>query len=240
MAVVTLIIYSLSILQLADSLFKEGDYFNAITEYKRAIYLNDSSEYAMWKIGLAYEEREKPEFAAKYFGELAFVVDSPYIKRHLALNLIKMRKYRESILVLDEEKDTSSLIILSSAYGLLGNFEKADSVLSALDINVPHLPGDRVLTYLSYVIPGSGLFLLGEYRRGLLSFVFTLTSGYLTYYLLKKKRYPEAVVSFNSLFLRFYTGNINNAIRLKKKKKRDFYRSLIDRYGKGKHTSPGE
>ena len=240
MAVITLIIYSLSLLQFADSLFKEGDYFNAITEYKRAVYLKESPRYALWKIGLSYERRGKPGFAAKYFGELAFMDDLLPVTHHLAYNLIEIKRYREAILVLESKRDTVSLIMHAAALGLSGDFKQADSVLISLNIKLPSLPNDNVLRYPSYIVPGFGLFLLGDYKRGLLSCLLTTGTGYLTYYLVKHKRYPEAIVTFNTLFLRFYSGNIQNAIKLKKKKQKRFYMGLIERYVNGSHCFPGE
>ncbi len=230
MAVIALIIYTLTTLEFADTLFYEGDYFNAITEYKRAIYLGENKEHALYRIGLSYEKRKKFSLAAKYFGELAFLSGKKDVEYHLAYNLIKTGKYREASLVLEGNEDTLSQIMWAVSKGLSGHFRKADSTLTLLNINVPSLPSDHLIRYPSYIIPGFGLFILGDIKRGFLSLFFTTTTGYLTYYLLKHKRYPEAIVTFNTLFLRFYAGNIETAFMLKRKKKKDFYNSLLRKY----------
>lgn len=230
MAILTLILYSLSIMQFADSLWMEGDYYNAITEFKRAVYLNEETERALWKIGLGYEKMKKYRFAAKYFGELAFTLDTLPVKHHLAYNLIEMGRYHEAKLVVGHEDDSLSLIIEAVCEGLSGNFERADSMLGVLNIKTPSLPVDEILRYPSYIAPGFGFFLLGDYKRGTLSLFFTSATGYLTYYFLKKKRYLEAAIVFNTLFLRFYTGNIHNALYTKKRRKKEFYRTLLREY----------
>jgi len=45
------------------------------------------------------------------------------------------------------------------------------------------------------LLPGSGLIMLGEYKRGSMIAAFTGASAYLVAYLLKKKRYTEALLS---------------------------------------------
>ncbi len=233
MAIITLLIYILSPIEFADSLFNEKDFFNAITEYKRAMYIGENKEYALWKIGLSYEKRKKYNFAAKYFSQLAFLIDTPTVKHHLAIDLIKDRRYKAASLALEGEKDTISQIIYAISEGLNGNFQKADTKLKRLNIDVPSLPDDNLIRYPSYIVPGFGLFILGDCKKGLLSLFFTGTTGYITYYLIKNKRYPEAFVCFNTLFLRFYTGGIKTAFGVKSKKKRHFYSSLLDKLLKG-------
>ncbi len=230
MALFTLILMFLSPIQLADSLYKEADYYNAITEYKRAVYLQDSVEYALYKIGLSYEKRRKYDFAAKYFGRLAYEKPSKEVSYHLALSLIYLKKYEDASLVLEGEKDKNLKMLFAVSEGLSGNFKEADSILYSMGIKPPPYPQPSLLRYPSYLIPGFGLFLIGEYKRAVLSLLFTSASGYLSYRLLKEKRYPEAIVFINTLFLRFYFGNIENALKIRKEKKKRFYSEILDKY----------
>ena len=227
MEVFAIIVIFFSPLVLADSLFNEGDYFNAITEYKRAVYLKDNVNYALFKIGLSYEKRGKYDFAARYFGNLAYNGSQPEVVQHLAYNLVQLKKYRQALLVLEGENDSLSKRMRALVYGLSGNFNKADSLLNLMGYRSPHYPDNALLRYPSYIVPGFGLFLLGEYRRGVLSLIFTSASGYLTYYLFRRKRYPEGIVALNTLFFRFYFGNIENALKIKRQKKLHYYRSLL-------------
>lgn len=229
MEIFALIVFLISPLQLADSLFYEGDYFHAITEYKRAVYLNDSVQYALFRIGLSYERRGKYDFAAKYFGDLAIDVSTPEVIHHLAFNLVKMKRYREALLVLQDEKDSVSLLLYAITKGLMGHFHEADSGLIDLGYRPLEVPSISLVRYPSYFIPGAGLFILGEKKRAFLSLLFTTAAGYLSYYLIKQKRYPEAALAFNTLFLRFYFGNIENALKIRRKIKNNFYMSLLDR-----------
>lgn len=76
------------------------------------------------------------------------------------------------------------------------------------------------------LLPGSGLIMLGEYKRGSMIAAFTGASAYLVAYLLKKKRYTEALLSFNVFFLRFYMGNIQNTLKMRRNRIKKFYLKL--------------
>lgn len=227
MEVFTLIMLLFSPLRFADSLFNEGDYYNAITEYKRAIYLNDSINYALFMIGLSYEKRGKYDFAARYFGNVVYHTAQKEAIYHLAGALIRLKKYNQALIVLEGQNDSISKTLYAVALGLSGKFGKADSLLEHLGIFVQKYPPDAWLKYPSYILPGFGLLLLKEYKRAALSFLFTTASGYLTYYLFKNKRYPEGVVVLNTLFVRFYFGSIQNAIAIKKRKIKSHYKALF-------------
>ena len=74
----------------ADSLFAEGDYYRAITEYKRLLHLRptesnaDSIRYA---IGLAYWQGEKWDAAIDAFRDLEPSGDDPFWSRRAQLML---------------------------------------------------------------------------------------------------------------------------------------------------------
>ncbi len=229
MEVFTLIMLLFSPLRFADSLFNEGDYFNAITEYKRAIYLNDSINYALFMIGLSYEKRGKYDFAARYFGSVVYNTIQKEAVYHLAGDLIRLRKYNQALIVLSGQNDSISKTLYAVALGLSGNFRKADSVLGHLGIFIQKYPPDAWLKYPSYILPGFGFLLLKEYKRAALSFLFTTASGYLTYYLFKNKRYPEGMVVLNTLFVRFYFGGVQNTVALKRQKIKSHYKALLQK-----------
>ncbi len=54
----------------ADSLFEQGNYFDAVTEYKRLLFFNSSGKYeytANYKIAMCYKSGGKLDEAIKYF-----------------------------------------------------------------------------------------------------------------------------------------------------------------------------
>jgi len=61
-------------LEFAERLFAEGDYYRAITEYKRVLFLLGDAPRGDWvrlRIGTAYLEGNRPEAAARVFASLA-------------------------------------------------------------------------------------------------------------------------------------------------------------------------
>lgn len=91
------------ILSFANYLYAQKDYYRAITEYKRFIFVNPSSPAAAtaeFQIGMAYMNGEKGEMAVPLFSGLA----DRYIKEDLGRNALlmisesfaRMKKYREA------------------------------------------------------------------------------------------------------------------------------------------------
>ena len=227
MAIFTLILIFTSPLTLADSLFKEGDYFNAITEYKRALFLGSiDSIYGLSMIGLSYEFRQKPDFALKYWGEVNYLKNDKLSSLHVAYNLLRLERYRECMLTLGSPVDTLAKKMKALALGLQGEENKAERELKFLNVEPPQIPSKKFLIASSLILPGSGLIILGEYKRGLMTAAFTGASTYLVAYFLKKKRYTEALLSFNVFFLRFYVGNIQNTLKMRRNRIKKFYLKL--------------
>jgi len=65
--------------------------------------------------------------------------------------------------------------------------------------------------YTSYIIPGFGQFYTGEYFSGTISLGWNILFGYLTINALVEDRIFDAIIIGNFLWLRFYSGNIQNA-----------------------------
>lgn len=65
---------NITIKQFADSLFREEDYYRAITEYKRFLFLypkHPKSDETKFLIGFSYFKGEKRDAAIRYFEELS-------------------------------------------------------------------------------------------------------------------------------------------------------------------------
>ena len=227
MAIFTMIIICTSSLTLADNLFKEGDYFNAITEYKRALFLGSTdSIYGLSMIGLSYEFRHKHDFALKYWGEVNYLKNDEVSSLHVAYNLLRLGRYRECMLILGSPVDTLAKKMKAVALGLQGEESRAERELKFLNVKPLYIPSKKFLIASSFILPGSGLIMLGEYKRGFMTAAFTGASAYLVAYLLKKKRYTEALLSFNVFFLRFYMGNIQNTLKMRRNRIKKFYLKL--------------
>ncbi len=228
MEILAIVLSFLTTIQFADSLWREGDFFNAITEYKRAVYLGDSVDYATFMIGVCYEKRNMFNFASKYFSKLVFEGADVKAEHHLAYDLIKLRRYKQASIVVQGEGDSLSRKLYAISLGLAGEYNIADSILREFGFSPPNYPSNWVLKYPSYLIPGWGLLLMGDYKRALISFLFTSATGYMTYRLIRQKRYPETFAAVNMLFFRFYLGNIENALKLKRIKKKNYYKKVLE------------
>lgn len=227
MAIFTLILIFTSSLTLADTLFKEGDYFNAITEYKRALFLGSiDSIYGLSMIGLSYELRQKPDFALRYWGEVNYLKNDKLSSLHVAYNLLQLGRYRECMLALGSSSDTLAKKVKAVALGLQGEESRAEVELKFLKVEPLQIPSKKFLIISSLIAPGSGLIMLGDYKRGFMTAAFTGASAYLVAYLLKQKRYTEALLSFNVFFLRFYMGNIQNTMKMRRNRIKKFYLKL--------------
>jgi hypothetical protein len=65
--------------------------------------------------------------------------------------------------------------------------------------------------YSSYLIPGFGQFYTGEYISGTLSLGWNILFGYLTINAFMEERIFDGIIIGNFLWLRFYSGSIQNA-----------------------------
>ncbi len=70
---------------------------------------------------------------------------------------------------------------------------------------------EKFAKYSSYVIPGFGQFYTGEYLSGALSLSWNILSGYLTINSFIEDRVFDGIMVGNFLWLRFYSGNSQNA-----------------------------
>lgn len=190
----------------ADSLFKEGDYFNAITEYKRILFLKQGDKKKLYyKIAKCYEKIKNLEKAIYYYSKYYYLEDEPsdtFLLRYSYL-LFKIGKIEEGISLLKSVPENESVnFLISYGYLKLNNLKKYYN----------HLPDKRLYrnekfySYMSLIFPGIPIILNGHFTEGLTSLIMNILSGYLVYRDIKKENYLSLPISF-SLFLRFYIGN---------------------------------
>ncbi len=191
---------------LADLLFENGDYFNAITEYKRMLFLKEEEEkYLFYKIGECYERMNDLEKAIYYYGKYYFLEDSPpdsFLFKYACL-LFKIQKFKEGIRILEG----------------MGKSEKRDYLLSYGYLNIDdvknalyYLPDKKIYKnpnfslYFSLLFQGVPLILNGSYIKGITSLFIGVSSCYLIYKSLRERDYFRTSIS-TYIFVRFHIGN---------------------------------
>lgn len=227
---------AISLLALADSLYFCGNYYDAITEYRRYLFFDGrKAGYAWYRIGLSYRNMGEFERASDAFRKA----------RMHALTVDERERYRvEEALVLMAQgrlEPAQVLLLQASAFCLdpstrrrawclLGvshicrfNWEEAERCLSnCLSPEDPRwgkigalLEEGRALRQkspgkaklLSTFVPGLGQAYAGDLVAGLNALALNLLTSYLWVRPLIEGRYLDAGFWFTFLFLRYYRGN---------------------------------
>ncbi len=179
----------------ADKLFENKDYYRAITEYKREIFLGLDSSKGMKMIGECYKNLGEYDKALYWYGRLNFI-DNRFESEYKYLLGITLNI--EDLKLMLEEDETELKKIIE-------RYEKAS-----------------LKSYFSYLLPGSSQILFGKFREGVFSFFWNSITFYYFATQVKEKNYVGIILSF-SLFMKFYTGNLEMAKRLERE---DAYRKF--------------
>lgn len=236
----------ISPLNLAESLFIHKDFYDAITEYKRFIFLNpqDSlADYARLRIGLCYKElRDYSEAVEQLKGLLKrFPFQAGYNLAQIYLkqgNYLKAEAQLNTLLDRFKKPEVYSLLGLVNLYK--GDIDKAENYLLSAHKDslvlickelrrLPYKNPDKA-RLLSMILPGSGEIYTHHYKIGILSLLANSLCIAGIGISLKEKRYVDALLIFHFLFQRFYIGSQNNAY--------DFAREYNERIFKEKVGSP--
>lgn len=218
----------------ADRLFKNRDYYRAITEYKRFSYFSNESgqkRRASFRIGESYRKSGRPEKGIPYLlGAARFnppdaLTDSCSFS--LAKSWMELGQYEMARHILDSlqsEEDSTIMVLEAWSYFLEGDFQNArSSFLSAHASPLAELAvkgeelrtkSPRAASVMSAVLPGTGQIYAGAYRQGFISMALHGLMGYLLYRSIVDQRYFEAAATFYTGFSRFYVSNIASASRL--------------------------
>jgi len=188
----------------ADYLFDKGDYFRAISEYKRDILLRRDTIDAMAKLGLSYYKLGQLEEAINWISK-AYYIDSLY-KIDYEYMLCKAGKLGEVKTLLSTKDINEKEVQLKT---IIYSFEQ-----------------ERNYWKTSFLIPGSGQVMSGELWNGILSFALNAGAIYLLCNRVEENDLAGSLFSF-SYFLRFYIGNISEAKKIERNKRNiDFQRDL--------------
>jgi len=220
----------------ANQLYNQEKYFDAITELKRLRFFDKENVFAFESnllIGKSYKYGAKFDEAIKYFtiSEINSTdADEYFLSKTLnARTNILRRTNKQAERILNEllndsrfeSKEKEIKYWIGWNYIFSDEWEKAyeifnknnlDTVLANLCKSVDKEKYSvDFAKYSSYIIPGSGQFYTGEYISGTLSLGWNILFSYLTINAIVEDRIFDALIIGNFLWLRFYSGNIQNA-----------------------------
>ncbi|MCX7797146.1 MAG: TTC39/IML2 family protein [Melioribacter sp.] len=223
-------------LSYADSLFKNKNYFDAITEYKRLMFFDNSKSFSFitnFNIAKCYKAGGKYEEAIKYFSKAELSTDNSAQKYRAKIEIVKVNLLRKTtdraLQILNEIERTEEfnqlkdsinywkgwVYIFKDEWKLAKSyFDKVEKghTLSKISSNV--LKEKYSVTFaklISYIVPGSGQFYTGNILSGLMSMAYNMIFGYLTVKAFSEDRFFDGALIGSLLWLRFYRGNIQNA-----------------------------
>lgn len=220
----------------AVSLFDQEKYYDAITELKRLQFFDKDNQFGFQSnfiIGKSYKTGAKYDDAAKYFtlAEIASKSEDDYYQSNIynaRTNILRRTNNQaERILneLLNDEKFNPKKKEINYWLGwnaiFADNWEKAyyifsenklDTALANLCKSVDEeLYSADFAKYSSYILPGLGQFYTKEYVSGLLSLGWNVLSGYLSINAFAEDRIFDGIMITNFLWMRFYSGNTQNA-----------------------------
>ncbi|MGK9368572.1 hypothetical protein ACSSWA_06705 [Melioribacter sp. Ez-97] len=224
----------------ADSLYKSGNYFEAITEYKRlgffAELTNSLPEYSYYcnlMIGKSYKAGARFDDAVKYFFKASLDADNDEKEFRAKIEMVRANILRGTLPraneIIDEiEKDgkfggkRDSLNYWRAWINIFDeNWEAAYRILkeNQLSYDMQRVCRNVIeqkysVTFaktISYIVPGSGLIYTGNYLQGFISLGYNLLFGYITADAFAAERIFDGMANGALLWLRFYRGNIQAA-----------------------------
>ena len=237
----------------AYSLFNNEKYFDAVTEFKRLLCFDKENKYAFnanLYIGLSYKNGGIFDYAMKYFtlAEMKSQNKEEYFsaKIYEIRTNIRRRTILQANKILDELDSDKNLSTHKNeinywrgwAYIFSDDWQDAYQIFSQnnLDSSLARLCQDvdqkkysvDFAKYSSVILPGFGQFYTGEYVSGLISLGWNLLFGYLTINSFVEDRVFDGIVVGNFLWLRFYSGNIQNSEKFAEQKNLQISNSALD------------
>ena len=223
-------------LNLADSLFNSGNYYDAITEYKRLQFFDAQKVHTFessYKIALSYKAGAKFDEAIKFFtiaennankGSEIFEIKTEIIRA----NILRRTTDRAHQLLDDLEsnprffyKKKDILYWRGWTYIFADEWGKAAETFAEirpdhqLKLLAEKVESEKysvsIAKVLSFILPGSGQFYTGNYLSGLISLGWNALFGYLTIDAWNSSRMFDGFAVGTLLWMRFYRGSVQNA-----------------------------
>jgi len=218
----------------ANKLFEDENYFEAVTEFKRLSFFDETQTYefdANFLIGLSYKHGGMFSEALQYLSLAKLKSGSDEEFYTSSIEIIKINILRRTTFkafsMLDslaiDRRFKDKIIEINYwkgwTYIFSNDWEKAGETFTKINQNQMavlcdsinnNLYNPQLAKYLS-IIPGAGQFYTGEYVSGLLSIGWNVLWGYLTIDAFIDDRVLDGVLIGSLLWWRFYSGNIQNA-----------------------------
>ncbi len=229
--------------ELAKSLYDRGEYFDAVTEFKRLAFfdsLNSFGYQSNYFIGSSYKYGGFFDNAILYFRSAQKFAADQNERFGIEIEIVKSNMLRgtfeQGLLLLNElESEVSNTAQLDEInywkgwiYMLSDRWDVASTHFTRIDPNHPlkklsdQVAEDKYsVTFaklISYILPGFGQFYTGEYLSGFMSLGWNILWGYLTINAFSEDRIFDGAAIGGLLWLRFYRGNVQNAEKFAKQK----------------------
>ena len=227
----------------AQELFIAEDYFDAITEFKRLLFFDNTGNYnytANSMIGSSYKQGARFSDAIRHFTLAEINARNEEDLYNSRISIIRVNILRRSTVralkLLDSLKADKrfknkiddinfwrgwAYIFADDWKSAANTFAEIDSTheLKQLADNIDdELYSVSFAKTISYIIPGAGQIYTGEYISGLLSLAWNVLWGYLTIKSFIDERIFDGIIIANFLWLRFYRGNFQNAEKFAEEK----------------------
>lgn len=235
----------------AKKLYDEENYFDAITEFKRLLFFDESETYsyeANFLIGLSYKNGAKFSEAIQFFTISEFNSTTSEEVFESRLEIIKINILRRTTSravnmlgsLAGDSRFRNKLHEINYwrgwAFIFSDDWEKAaltfseiktDTLLAEYCDSIQNQLYNPQLAKMLSLVPGAGQFYTGEYVSGLISIGWNVLWGYLTIEAFIEDRILDGVLIGSLLWWRFYSGNIQNAEKFALEKNLDITNSAL-------------
>lgn len=228
------------ILAFADNLFEQEDYYRAIGEYQRFIFMfgqnKGLSQKARFRIGLCYQKSKQLTTAIKYFKGLETELPEHIypIRFEIARTYYLKGEFQQAIPIFQSLIDTALLsdysrYMLGKCYLKQMDWTKArvafDNINPSSSVyalskemaefaengaKLPH-KSPLVAGIMSLLLPGAGQIYLHRFGDGTFSMLLTLGTTWLGHYYLQQGDKPAGNI-LSGLGYIFYSGNVYGAV----------------------------
>ena len=221
---------------LAESLFAQEKYFDAITEAKRLSFFDSANQYSFKVYNLiaeSYRQGGKLSEAVHYFTKAEIAADNKKDLFRTKIEIVKINILRHAFNLADHQltemerdprfvSENSSLQYWRGWNYLFHDdwqeaaevFGKIDSAATLKNICEEVQKKKYSVSFakgLSVVLPGAGQIYTGNYVSGILSLGWNALFAYLTVQAFSAERVFDGMAVGTLLWLRFYNGNLSNA-----------------------------
>ncbi|MBI4777313.1 tetratricopeptide repeat protein [Candidatus Desantisbacteria bacterium] len=227
-----------AVLGFADHLFDQEDYYRAIGEYQRFIFIseqdNELNQKARFRVGLCYQRSKQLSAALKYFKRLEIELPKRIepIRFEMARTYYLKGEFGQAIatfqsLTTSHLSDYSQYMLgwcylkqmdwtkAGAAFGQVKSessvytFSQELSEIASKGANLPH-KSPLTVGIMSLLFPGSGQAYLHRFGDGTFSMLFTLGTIYLGHHYLQQGDKAAGNI-LSGLGYMFYGGNVYGA-----------------------------